>query len=152
MMAASKKSQEWAPEAIDSRIWTQMFEQALDEMEHRDPIIGPGQWATIVSQGIVRTVDALIMSRVTKYSCTNSKINALHALIEMSTAIAYAPRSEASDAIRSGNIPAFLVNEMWKVANMMSGLDIKRLFKEEALHGKVREPRQHPLVEWEGDT
>ncbi|PMD35954.1 hypothetical protein L207DRAFT_569355 [Hyaloscypha variabilis F] len=153
MMAASKK-EEWAPAPADSRPWTHVFEKALASVATEDNVrfVGERQWADAVSQSIINSVQCQIIPQVFSRAPTQYKLNALHALIEIASAIAYAPQSTASDLVRTGRVPAFLIDEMYKVTELMSEVDVKRVIAEKAFVDKVRELRQRPQILWEGST
>jgi hypothetical protein len=154
MMAASKKKVEWTPAAADSRPWTHVFEQALSNAEAEGSFryMGEHQWASAVSQSIIKSVQCMIMPNVFLQAPTQSKLNALHALIEIATATAYAPQIVASNLVRMGRGPRFLIDKMFKVTEYMSDVDMKRVISEKAFVDKVRELRQQPRILWEEDT
>jgi hypothetical protein len=155
MMAASKKKEEWTPMAADSRPWTHVFEQALAEVKDYGlcgRYLGENEWANAVSQSIVQSVNCIIIPHIFERCSTQHKLNALHALIEIASAIAYAPQSKASDLVRTGKVPPYLINEMFKITDLMSDIDIKRVISEKAFVGKVRELRHEPRIFWTGNT
>lgn len=154
MMYGSKYRQDWAPEPVDAGAWTELFGKLLLDAQNQTRYrnLGELEWAFSVSDSIVKSVNSTIMPSVRQNSPTQSKLNALHALIEIATAITYAPKSEVLDAVRSSRVPKFLMDEMFKVIDVMSDLDIKRVAtKEKAFASKVAELRHQPRILWEGN-
>lgn len=154
MMAASKKREEWVPAAADLSPWAHVFEKTLDKLVayENHQCMSEYRWACAVSESLVHSVECQIIPTVFPGSATQRKLDALHALIEMATAIAYAPKSVASEFVRTGRVPAVLISGIFKIVELMSDLDIKRVISEKAFVAKVRELRHKPKILWEGDT
>jgi hypothetical protein len=93
-----------------------------------------------------------MMQNIYRNAPTQDKLDALHTLIEIATAIAYTPQKVASDMVSFYKVHKVLVNKMFSVIEYMSNLDIKRVISEKAFLNKVKELRQQPRLPWAGST
>jgi hypothetical protein len=138
--------------------WFEYLEKALAEKEARlshypsETEWASVEWANAVTDTIIESVKRKIQWSIYRASFFRAKINALHALIEIASGVAYAPKSKASDLIRNGRLPKFLIESMYNIALLMSDSDISQTAAEEAFLGKVKDLRHNPQVPWEGDT
>jgi hypothetical protein len=154
MMAASKKQEEWTPAPAESRQGTQIFEQILAEVEAGESLgyMMESQRAYVLYKSIENSIQTQMMPNVYMRAPTQDKLDALHTLIEMATAIAYTPQKVASDMVSFYRVHKFLIDKMFSVITYMSNLDIKRVISEKAFLNKVKELRQQPRLPWAGST
>jgi len=154
MMSASKKQEEWTPAPAESRQGTQIFKQILAEVEAGESLgyMMESQRALVLSKSIKNSIQTLMMQNIYRNAPTQDKLDALHTLIEIATAIAYTPQKVASDMVSFLEIHKFLIDKMFSVITYMSNLDIKRVISEKAFVNKVKELRQQPRLPWAGST
>jgi hypothetical protein len=154
MMAASKKQEEWTPAPAESRQGTQIFKQILAEVEAGESLghMMESQRALVLSKSIKNSIQTLMMQNIYRNAPTQDKLDALHTLIEMATAIAYTPQKVASDMVSFFEIHKFLIDKVFSVITYMSNVDIKRVISEKAFLNKVKELRQQPRLPWAGST
>jgi hypothetical protein len=93
-----------------------IFERVLERKESLRSSIGEPEWARIVSETILKAMRDLILAKVPRRCQIQMRIDALYTLIEISTAIGYAPRGISPGLIHSGDVlvPGFLIKGMCK--------------------------------------
>jgi hypothetical protein len=91
--------------------WFQYIEKALAEKEAglshypSDSEWASLEWANAVTDTIIESVKRKIQWSLYRASFFRAKINALHALIEIASGVAYAPKSKASDSSEMAAFP-----------------------------------------------
>jgi hypothetical protein len=70
------------------------------------------------------------MSNIYRTGLTQNKLETLHILIEIATAIASTRQKVASDMVSIWKVHKFLIDEMFSVVHFMSNLDIRRDLRE----------------------
>jgi hypothetical protein len=84
----------------------------------------------------------LILAKVPTRCQIQMRIDALYALIEISTAIGYALRGTAPDLIRSGDVlvPGFLIKGMCNILNDLEEWELRHIVtSERAFVAKIKE-------------
>ncbi|CAG8981428.1 hypothetical protein HYALB_00012773 [Hymenoscyphus albidus] len=119
------------------------FQQSLGE---DDGTSGEAAWGAKISQTITKMVHEKVVPQATdKYAHIDTRINALHLLIDTAMGVAYAPSGIASDSVRSGTAPRMIVLAIYEVLSKMTEMDIRRMGKDEvAFLDKVTELRLRP--------
>ncbi|KAG4435515.1 hypothetical protein IFR05_009014 [Cadophora sp. M221] len=149
MMAAPQKMTD---PARDFSQWDTHLQQALDDQVLSERGRSEPEWAWFVTETIETSIQTMIFPYLHYRPHAQTKINALHVLIEVATATAYAPRSTASDLIRSGSLPKTLLSNMLEIAEKMSGSERKTVLEEQAFLCKVKSLRHQPMIPWNGNT
>ncbi|KAL5329857.1 hypothetical protein ACEPPN_003377 [Leptodophora sp. 'Broadleaf-Isolate-01'] len=149
MMAAPQKITE---PARDFTQWDTHLQQALDDQLLSGRGRSETDWASIVSETIKTSIQTMIFPYLRYRPHPQTKINALHVLIEIATATAYAPRCTSSDLIRAGSLPKTLLGNMLEIAEKMSGSERKTVLEEQAFLCKVKALRHQPMIAWNGNT
>jgi hypothetical protein len=154
MMAVAKQQEEWTPAPAESRQWSQIFKQILADVEAGESLghMPETQRAYVLSKSIKNSIQTQMMPNIYNNAPTQVKLDALHTLIEIATAIAYTPQKVASDMVSFCEVHKFLIEKMFSVIKYMSNLDIKRVISEKAFLNKVKELRQQPRLPWAGST
>ncbi|PMD19023.1 hypothetical protein NA56DRAFT_647476 [Hyaloscypha hepaticicola] len=154
MMAASKQQEEWTPAPAESRRGTHIFEQILANVEAGGRLghMPESQRAYFLFRSVENSIQNQVMPNISRMGPTQDKLDALHTLIEIATAIASTRQKVASDMVSVWKVHKFLIDEMFNVVHFMSNLDIRRVISEKAFLDKVKQLRQQPRIAWEGDT
>ena len=79
-----------------------------------------------------------------------TRLGALHALIEIATAVAYAPHGVSPDVVRKSDVTAFLIKSMCKILKEMEEYEIGYVVSEKAFVETLKQLRHNPLVPWIG--
>ncbi|KAL2070616.1 hypothetical protein VTL71DRAFT_13642 [Oculimacula yallundae] len=132
--------------------WDSHIQQTLDKQMRSGRGRSETDWAMMVVETIKSSIETELMKYLRVRAHPKTKINALHVLIEVATATAYAPRGIASDLIRNGPLPRTLLNRMLEITEKMSGSERQTVLEEKAFLCKVRTLRHQPMVAWEGKT
>jgi len=130
--------------------WDEVFQASLAEkssLVHLDDVA----WARVFSETLIETTQSLLTSKLSTVSQHTDKRLVLNALIEIATAVAFAPSNAASDLIRKGAAPVFLMDSMFKIMLTMSTEDAAH-FKGDTFPTKVRELRQTTGECWNDQT
>ncbi|KAH7354942.1 hypothetical protein BKA65DRAFT_394657 [Rhexocercosporidium sp. MPI-PUGE-AT-0058] len=128
------------------------LQQTLDDQVLAGHARSETEWASIVTETIKISIQTMILPYLRYRPHPQTKINALHLLIEIATATAYAPRSTASDLIRQGSLPRILLSNMLDIAERMSGSERKTVLEEQAFLCKVKTLRHQPMIAWDGNA
>ncbi|KAK0119838.1 hypothetical protein ONS95_011270 [Cadophora gregata] len=132
--------------------WDAHLQQALDDQVSAGYVRNEADWATTITKTIQTSLESMIFPYIRHRAHPQTKINALHVLIETATATAYAPRSTAADMIRNSSLPRTLLSCMLEIAEKMSGSERKTVLEEQAFLHKVKTLRYQPMISWNGNT
>ncbi len=137
MMTAAKKQKEKrfaAPRHFEN--WREFFAQDLALREshpHANCEVDRGK---IIAEMIANSVRIIFLPGLCdldgKIPHIETKVNVLHALIEISTAVAYTPKGQVSDSVRHGSLPHFLINKMYDIVKKLTSAEVKRVGSEGA--------------------
>jgi hypothetical protein len=86
------------------------------------------------------------MPQVRNGATLQTKVNALHLLIDIVIGIAYGPQGTASDMVRAGTAPPSLITTMYDILSDMKENEKNRLSRADAFMEKVKELRICPRV------
>ena len=131
--------------------WDAHLQQALDDQVSSGYGRSESDWAADVTDKIKTSLESMILPYTRHRAHPQTKINALHVLIEIATAV-YAPRSTAADMIRKGSLPRILLDYMLEIAERMSGSERNTVLEEQAFLSKVKTLSYQPMILWEGST
>lgn len=133
-------------EDFEQHLYGQNHEQKYGQMEQ-------GQWGHYMSAILTQWLEKRILPHLNWGVHPQTKINALHVLIDMATGIAYtaASGSTISTYISDSDVPRLLIENMYKIVEKMSTAEMKQLTEEEGFIFKVKTLRQRPLLPLESD-
>lgn len=134
---------------VDFSHYIPNFEQSLESQDCY--AIGEKEWAKVVSKKIAVSVQADIISFTPEWCHVQTRINAMNALLEICTAVAYTPGAVA-DRIRAGHTPNYLIASLFITANKFSEPEAKRMMKDQWFLETLKQLRTDPVVPWDGDT
>lgn len=119
------------------------FQQSLGE---DNSTLGGEAWGTRVSAIMLAMVrEKIVPQAAHQYAHLDTKINALHLLIDTAMGVAYAPQDITSDSVRAGPVPAALIQALYEILESMTDYDVKSLTRDEAAFlEKVKELRHNP--------
>jgi hypothetical protein len=132
------------------------FHQALMEADRR--CVGPHgeeDFAVTMTQIILNLIKDKIMPRVGNGANMQTKVNALHLLMDIAMGIAYGPPGTATDMLRAGTAPPSIITTMYDILSDLKENEKTRLSREDAFLEKVKKlrcgPRQDSaLPVWKG--
>jgi len=93
MMKVSQTREEWTSPPVDFQGHTEVLEQVLDGKQRQHGDTGTIAWTQSVAQAIVDSLESMVIPKVYGRANFQTKVNALHVLIETATAIAYASKN-----------------------------------------------------------
>lgn len=121
------------------------FQQSLGE-DDGIQVVGEQALGTRISAIILKMVrEKVVPQAAHQHAHIDTKINALHLLVDTAMGVAYAPQEIVSDSVRAGPVPAALIQAMYEILDTMTDYDVKSLTRDEvAFLDKIKELRHNP--------
>ncbi|EHK99676.1 hypothetical protein M7I_4455 [Glarea lozoyensis 74030] len=123
------------PQILDFTDSLQEFHQNLIEV---DGVGSDEDFAVRMTEIILRFVKNKIMPCVGREAALQTKVNALHVLMDIALGIAHAPPAPVSELMRRGTAPPSLVTTMYDVLSEVRESEKMKLAREHAFMRKVK--------------
>lgn len=143
------KASQWRQAPLDFSHYIPNFEKSLESIDCQS--VGEKEWAKVVGKKIAACVQADIISQTHERCNVQTRINAMNAILEIATAVAYTPGAVA-DRVRAGHTPNYLIASLYMIAEKFSEPEAKRMLKERWFLETLKQLRTDPGIPWEGDT
>jgi hypothetical protein len=128
--------------------WNQAVQNSISTLP---PTLDDATWASILSDSMMAATETELLSKVSCRSPSRRMLIVLNALIDISTAVAFSPPAIASNLVREGPVPRFLMESMLKTLEAGPSEFVVD-YQKDVFAVKVRELRQVTGTCWNDQT
>lgn len=134
--------------AIDCYSFSEALEKSLQICHQQSTQLEDEACKNMVERIFIQTTENTVLNHNVATANLKTKLSVLNALIEIATAVAFAPRSAVSNHVRGGRFPLFLIDHMYSILQPLSDLQIKIVVSEKSFVRKVKELRYTTGICW----